>query len=191
MGFQRYTYGQKSTAITAVLPGLVTDTVLDTKFDGNTNSLERINDSLATIVSFGSNGARQFYISNPMRMVLNVDKYITRNFFVNTELSINMGSLIPKQYFNTKELNLITVTPRWETRKLGVYMPIYYNTRQQFWIGGAFKAGPLLFGVHNLANIFSTKKIQNGGGYIAITFRSPGSATIRSDRRLNCPKPVW
>lgn len=191
MGFQRYTYGLSSRAITAVLPGLVTDTALDTKFDGTTNSLERINDSLATIVSLGGNGARQFNIVNPMRMVLNVDKYITGNYFVNAELSFNLGSLAPKQFFTTKELNLLTVTPRWETRKLGVYLPIYYNTRQQFWIGGAFKAGPLLFGVHNLANIFSTRKIQNGGGYIAITFRSPGGATTRNDRRLNCPKPVW
>jgi hypothetical protein len=191
MGFQRYTYGVRSRAINAVLTGLATDTALDTKFDGTTNSLERINDSLATIVSLGGNGARQFYISNPMRMVLNADKYITDNFFINAELSINMGSLIPKQYFNTRELNLLTVTPRWETRKLGAYLPIYYNSQQQFWIGGAFKAGPLLFGVHNLANIFSTRKIQNGGGYIAITFRSPGGASARGDRRLNCPKPVW
>jgi hypothetical protein len=191
MGFQRYTFGLQSRSITAVLPNIATDSVLDAKFAGSINSLERLNDTLATIVSLGGNGARQFNVVNPMRAVLNVDKYLSGNFFVNAELSINLGSLAPKQYFTTEELNLLTVTPRWETRKLGAYLPVYYNTRQQLWVGGAFKAGPLLFGVHNLANIFSTKKIQNGGAYIALTVRSPQGASERKDRRLNCPKPVW
>jgi hypothetical protein len=191
MGFQRYSFGVRSRAISAVFPNVASDSLLDIKFSGSVNSLERLNDTLATLGTLGGNGTRQFNVLNPVRMVLNVDRYITGNFFINAELSFNLGSLAPKQYYTTEELNLLTVVPRWETRKYGVYLPLSYNTRQQFWVGGAFKAGPLLFGVHNLANIFSTKKIQNGGGYIAITFRSPQGGSDRKDNRLNCPKPVW
>lgn len=172
-----------------MLTGATTDTVLDVKLDNTKRSLERINDSLADIVSFGSLGTRQFYIANPMRAVVNIDRYITGNFFINSDVSINLGQLLPKTYYYTRALNFLTITPRWETSKLGAYLPISYNTCGQFWIGGAVKAGPLLIGVHNWANIFSTKKIQTGGAYIALSIHSKQGASNKRDKRNRCPKP--
>ena len=55
---------------------------------------------------------------------------------------------------------MITITPRWETKKLGAYLPIQFNNQNQFWMGAALKAGPLLIGVHNLANLFSKSSVQ-------------------------------
>ena len=52
-------------------------------------------------------------------------------------------------------------------------MPVLMNIKKQVWVGGAFRAGPLLLGTHNLSNIFSKNKIQNGGFYLALTIR-PG-----------------
>jgi hypothetical protein len=66
-------------------------------------------------------------------------------------------------------------------------MPITYNMEGGFWVGGAFKAGPLLIGVHNWANVFSRNKIQNGGGYLALVIRSPGNTKSKTDKRLDCP----
>jgi hypothetical protein len=67
---------------------------------------------------------------------------------------------------------------------------MHFNTKEQFWLGGAIKAGPLLLGVHNWANLFSKNKMQNGGAYLALVIR-PGassSSSARTDKRLNCPK---
>jgi hypothetical protein len=86
-----------------------------------------------------------------------------------------------------QDMNLLAVTPRWETRRWGVYLPMQVTTTSKFWIGGAFKAGPLLIGVHNWANIFSSSKIQQGGGYIALLIRAPQNTSVKYDRRLNCP----
>jgi hypothetical protein len=70
---------------------------------------------------------------------------------------------------------------------------------KQFWIGGAFKAGPLLLGIHNLANVFLKNSTQNGGFYLAITLR-PGSSHDKSSgdddqklsrrerKKLDCPR---
>ena len=81
---------------------------------------------------------------------------------------------------------------------MGVYLPILFNTKQQLWVGGAFKAGPVLLGTHNLANIFSKNKVQTGGLYLAFTVR-PGKkydrqahypkdkGSAREQRRLECP----
>jgi hypothetical protein len=118
--------------------------------------------------------------------VVNADRYIANDFYINGEVSVNLASLFRK-YHSVSELNFITVTPRWETRKLGVYMPIQYNAAGKFWIGGAFKAGPLILGVHNWANVFGKKSIQNGGGYLALVIRAWTSNKEKSDRRFNCP----
>jgi hypothetical protein len=84
-------------------------------------------------------------------------------------------------------MNLITLTPRWETRKFGIYLPVQYTSNNRFWIGGAFKAGPLLLGIHNWANIFTSNSMQNGGGYIALIIRSPQNLIKKLDKRLDCP----
>ena len=57
----------------------------------------------------------------------------------------------------------------------------------RFWVGGAFKAGPLLIGLHNWANLFSKNSLQNGGGYVALIIRDLKSISKRYDKRLNCP----
>ena len=85
-------------------------------------------------------------------------------------------------------MNVVTLTPRWETRKKGFYLPVYFNTRNQLWLGGAVRLGPVLFGVHNWNNIFSTKKIQRGGSYIAIIVKAADFTGNKSDKRLDCSK---
>ena len=83
-------------------------------------------------------------------------------------------------------MNALTLTPRWETRKKGFYLPFYYNNRDQLWIGGAVRFGPILFGIHNWSNIFSTKKIQRGGGYLAMILKAADFTGDKSDKRLDC-----
>jgi hypothetical protein len=125
-------------------------------------------------------------VLNPMRLVVNADRYIADDFYINGEVSVNLASLFRK-YHSVSELNFITVTPRWETRKLGVYLPIQYNAAGKFWIGGAFKAGPLILGLHNWGNVFGKKTIQNGGGYLALVIRAWTNNKEKRDRRFNCP----
>jgi hypothetical protein len=45
----------------------------------------------------------------------------------------------------------------------------------------------LLFGIHNWSNIFSSKKIQRGGGYLAIILKAADFTGNKADKRLDCP----
>jgi hypothetical protein len=121
-----------------------------------------------------------------MRIVLNVDRYLFDAFYVNANLSVNLSSLSGSEWRVT-ELNALTVTPRWETKRWGFYLPVQFNTKQNLWIGGAFKFGPLLIGVHNWANLFAKNKMQNGGGYVALVIRSWKNTRKHRDKRLDCP----
>jgi hypothetical protein len=182
LGHNQYIYGSESRAV-ANPKGNITDDLLNQKFD-SVKTFSDANDSLATIANtiVALNG--KFRVHNPARLVLNVDKYLSGNFYVNGEISIN---LTPDKQQYTRDINLLTITPRWETRRWGIYIPVQYNTEGQFWIGGAFKAGPLLFGVHNWANIFSKNTVQNGGGYLALQIRPFQNTRTKRDKRLDCP----
>lgn len=188
MGINQYKYGTESQTISGILPG-ISDSLLDDKFR-DVNSLGEANDSLRTVVQSMSQLSGNFTVVNPMRLVVNADRPLGNDFYVNGEVSLNLSGLL-KKYHHVTELNFITITPRWETRRLGAYLPVQYNAAGKFWIGGAFKAGPLLLGVHNWANVFSKKKMQNGGGYIALVVRAWRDTRNKTDRRLNCPPNIW
>ena len=190
IGGNQYKYGEQSRSISAVKTN-ISNKVLDAKFDSTISSIKIFNDSLATIVNQSNGLGGKFRVINPMRMVLNIDHYLYGNFFVNGEIVLNMPSSFFKKYMRVNDLNLVTITPRWETRTLGAYLPIQYNSNNQFWIGGAFKAGPLLIGVHNWASIFSKSAAQNGGGYVALIFRSLKNTQSKKDKKLDCPPGVW
>jgi len=186
VGYNKYKYGSQGKIISD--PKNISNTTLDIKFS-KVKSLAAANNSIASIVNRISPLEGVFKIYNPTRIIINVDRFLNYNFYINAELSLNLlqqfGGI---SNFYTQSLNLLTVTPRWETLKWGMYFPMQYNIEHQFWIGGAFKAGPLLLGVHNWANIFTKKNVQNGGGYIAIVVHSKENTKGKTDKQLDCPK---
>lgn len=190
LGFNQYKYSKNSRVVSGIRDNM-TGELLDQKFN-NISNIEGFNDSLADVVNSMRTLSGKFNVINPARLVLNVDRFLFDAFYINGDLSVNLSSLVPKRMY-AKEMNLLTVTPRWETRSLGFYMPIQYNTEKKFWIGAAVKAGPLLIGLHNLAYLFAKNKIQNGGGYLALVIR-PGKKNRmdrdkrrKSDRIYDCP----
>ena len=146
------------------------DTFLLTAFN-NVTSLKNIRDTLRNYVNVLDTLSSNFIISNPTRLTLSVDRNLGNHFYINGQLNINFFSTEPWKKLRTREVDLLTITPRWETNKWGVYLPIQYNTQGQLWIGGAVKLGPLLIGFHSL-DIYKWFKTgtqtYNGGGYIML-----------------------
>jgi hypothetical protein len=188
LGVNQYKYGLESRYATNILPG-TTDLTIAQKFDSTTAHLPTFNDSLATIVSTFAALNGQFRIHNPTRFVLNVDRYIYDAFFINAELNIQFANALKgKTRFAVKEINLLTIVPRWETRKLGFYLPFHVNNNGKLWVGGAVKAGPVLIGWHNWGYFFSKQSIQNGGLYLAVTIRPADLMKSKYEKGLDCPR---
>lgn len=188
IGQNTYKYGTQS-RLASNPKSSAADSTLNTKFSSGINSLADFNDSLGTLVNnFQPLGGGIFKIRNPARLVINVDRPLQDHFSVNANLSINLMGSSSGKSLNVQETNLLALTPRWETRQWGVYLPVQYTTEGRLMVGGAFKAGPLLIGVHNWGNVFARNKMQNGGGYIALVIRAKNSFPIREDKRYSCPK---
>ncbi len=186
LGVNKYKYSTQS-RIAENFKADISDTSLQRKFN-RIKSIQSFNDSLSTVFTGIRPLEGYFTIINPARLVINVDRYLFDDFYLNGEVSANLSSLAGTDKLYSSEISLLTVTPRWETKKYGLYLPIQLNTEHQFWVGGAFKAGPLLFGLHNLAYIFSKKKVQTGGGYLAMVLRPGNKTKAHRDKRNDCPK---
>ncbi len=184
LGLNRFVYNHQSRDASSLQQN-VSGEILHQKFN-RINGLNAFNDSLSTIVNNYSALSGPYNIYNPVRAVINVDRYMWNNFYVNAELSVNLLKHTDKR-MTVVDSRLITVTPRWEGRKFGFYLPAQVTRHGNFWVGGAIKAGPLLLGTHNLLNIFSSWAKINGGGYLAITLRPSDFIRDPADKRLSCP----
>lgn len=184
VGANVYVYGSQSRAATNPNNN-ATDVELNNKFD-YIGTLSQFNDSLATIVNTISTPRGRFTIYDPARININVDRVLPQHFAVNADLTLNLGGSNKKKLLFTKDLTLLAVTPRWETKNLGGYLPIEVTTDGRVWVGGAFKAGPLLVGVHNWANLFSKNKLQNGGFYVALVIRPGKGFSLKEPKEYKC-----
>ncbi len=162
---------------------LIDDSMIENKMTG-ANNITALHDSLKTIFNNSTDITDNFSISNPTRLIVNIDKNLGNHFFVNGELSMNFYSTGSITKLRTRELNLLTITPRWETIGLGAYLPIQYNTQGQLWIGAAFKAGPLVLGIHSLG-IFKKDPTINGGAYLLLSVHPFNKSKVRG--KMDCP----
>lgn len=147
----------------------LTDITLENKLVGAANFID-FSDSLNSIFLNSSSISENYTVSTPTRMVVNIDKNLGNHFFINGELSMNFFSSSGYDYkkLKSRELNLLTITPRWETIGWGAYFPLQYNTQGQLWVGAAVKLGPLVMGVHSLG-IFKKDPTINGGAYLMLS----------------------
>ena len=197
VGFNKFRQGSRGRLAIAGKAG-VSDSLIESTFS-SVGSFGDFSDSLAIVSNTVSGLSGNFVVYQPTRLLINFDQHVAHNFFINTELSIPILSLLTKKAFVLKDMNLLAITPRWELKNVGVYLPILFNNRKQLCVGAALKLGPVLLGTHNLGNLFSKNTMHTGGGYIAITIRPWGKknkqATLPQDklparetRNLECPK---
>ena len=181
VGVNRFGYGSGSATFSGI-KGVVTDSILDNRFY-NIKSVPQFSDSVRVTAANFNYMRGHFNIATPARFVINLDERFAGYWAVNGELTLNLTTLHSASAA-VQELNLLTVTPRWEKSSLGAYLPIEVTNQGHFWVGAAVKAGPLLLGLHNLGWLFSQKAMPNGGGYIALIIH-PGA---HEHDGIACPK---
>jgi hypothetical protein len=183
LGANKFKSGEFGGAYRNIDPS-ITDIDADRKFT-NIESARDLRDSLATIFTTSENISNRFKIGNPTRLVINVDRSFGNNLYLNTDLSINLHGTSGFRRLLSREVNLLTLTPRWETLNWGFYLPIQYNSQNQFHIGAAFKAGPLVLGLHNLQWVKQIKNLS-GGGYLMLSIHPFNKRKVIS--KLDCPE---
>ena len=185
LGYAHYKYGLESVKTSGVKPN-INGIVMARKFDSTITGLDVLNDSIQTAVGQFNTLAGEFRMSHPTRIVFNVDRQVTDLIYINAELSIPIQARTGAN-MQTQDLNLLTITPRRETQKYGVYLPLSMTRDGSFWIGAAVKAGPVLFGFHRVP-IGTKTSYQNGGAYLAYTISPSEKLRKPKAKIIECPK---
>ena len=146
------------------------DTSIESRFS-NVKTLAQFRNKVSPMFDNTDTLKGSFTVGTPARIVASVDRRFTQTLSANFQASINVVSTNSTNSINTRELNLFTLTPRWETQGFGFYLPIQYNNEKNLWVGAAIKIGPLLLGIHDFSVLgWFKKKDQtfNSGGYVML-----------------------
>jgi hypothetical protein len=107
-----------------------------------------------------------FKVQLPMSINLNIDYNIGNGFALNTDLMIS-----PRNYSNfekVKNITRIQLTPRWEKRWFGAYMPLSLSSQTAFGLGLTLRAGPLIIGTNDLLAYFGSKTTYGQDLHLAL-----------------------
>jgi outer membrane protein OmpA-like peptidoglycan-associated protein len=114
-------------------------TITETQFE-NSSSIQNWIETNYTVLE----------ISNTTKVVLptaahvNADWNINNKFYVNVNGDVNLNNATK---FNTNAIaNTVSLTPRYESKWIGVYVPLNYMDYRGFQAGFGFRAGPLFLG---------------------------------------------
>ncbi|HLX91298.1 MAG TPA: DUF5723 family protein [Puia sp.] len=114
------------------------------------SSLASVKNSLNQSQYFQSlgSGNGSYGVSLPTTVVTSVDMNVLYKFYVNldTRFSLHSSSKFANPYYQ----NNFTLTPRFETRGFGAYMPLNINSLTGFNAGLAFREGPFFIGSGSL-----------------------------------------
>lgn len=107
-----------------------------------------------------------FRMQLPTSLNFNADYNIGRGFFANFDVLTAL-----RTSSNQNKVNHITrfqLTPRWDSRWFGVYMPLSVNTHGNLGLGLTLRAGPLVIGSNDLTAFMGRQYIYQADIHVAL-----------------------
>ena len=114
----------------------ITDAMIENKITGAPD-LTALVDSVSSLFNVVNPYTGIFKVSLPTKLIINFDKKIYGGIYINTNLSLNLLSDNNSRYWRTRENNLLAITPRWENRALGIFLPVQLTQQGEVWLGAA------------------------------------------------------
>lgn len=123
-------------------------------------SVSEIKDYLDASPYFTSNaGIKSSYkTSLPTSLRLDFDYAITGKVFL--ALCSNINLIREKSIYNSFYYSTVSLVPRYEGRRIGIYLPISYNTLSKFNAGLSLRLGPVFIGSGSVINALIDKSKQ-------------------------------
>ncbi|MBK9794819.1 MAG: hypothetical protein IPP60_17400 [Sphingobacteriales bacterium] len=163
LGFNTYTLGKNSRSFIGNGRNIPAENLVDT--DGETINLDAVLDSLGT----RTNPTGKTKIKLPTTLNVFADVRVVKMFYINANFQFNPYTFKK----GTPVANLpvdITITPRFESRIVSVYMPINYNQYSGFNMGAGLRVGQFTLGSSSIITSFAKKKFTGVDFYMNVGF---------------------
>lgn len=129
------------------------DDTLKTRFHGNWGEGQSYKMNLPTVIS------------------AQIDYQIWKDVYVN--LTPYWAIQFKKNDTKVHDISSITLTPRWDHKWFGVFIPVQYNALDGFRAGAAVRLGPIVVGSTNLAPLVGQKTIYGADVYAMLKVPIP------------------
>jgi outer membrane protein OmpA-like peptidoglycan-associated protein len=123
-----------------------------------------------------------FKIPLPMRITMFMDVNIKKGFGVN--LNARIYPTMTKSVLYARDVSTFTLTPRYDIKWFGAYLPISVDVNKNFNLGISARLGPVFFGFQNLLAWFLPKGVFNGEFFASAHIPIPYKKPKDSDRDL-------
>ncbi len=155
------------------------------------NSVQEFNDTMRT--RFGMRqSVGDFNMALPTTLSIQADWSAGRNLFVNFTSFVSPRIISDESKVHS--LSYYRLTPRWDHKWFGFFVPMGLNGYGQFNLGTGFRVGPLVVGSSNIGNFLVGKYITGLDAHFAlkipIMYGKPKDRDMDgvSNKRDKCPK---
>ena len=124
--------------------------------DTSMNPMDGIADIIAKKFKESSN-ERDFKMNLPTALSLQVDYNIWKDFYAN--FTTYYAFKFSKNTDKVHDITTFSLTPRWDHKWFGVFLPVSYNAYRNLNLGLSARLGPLIVGTNNLAPFLGSKDI--------------------------------
>lgn len=97
-------------------------------------------------------GFESYKVSLPTTLQFNADYHFRRGIYVNLAAQFALTNSRNKP-FNSQYYNAVTVTPRFEARRFGFYLPLTYSSLTQFTGGASFRFASFFIGSGSILSV--------------------------------------
>ncbi len=151
-------------------------TPLARDFSANVNGINIKNNGIRnvqTLDTFISNNVnylstetgQPYTVAMPTALSGQFDLHLVKGFYVNAMAYVPFNGLNKDADYRVFTPNYYAVTPRWESRAAGLYVPIVYNNNhneaKDLTIGSTLRLGPLFVGTSNILTLVKKDNIQS------------------------------
>ncbi|MBX7093626.1 MAG: OmpA family protein [Flavobacteriales bacterium] len=130
------------------------------KFD-SLPPVQSFDDTLINRFGQLSDGKETFTMNLPTAISAQIDYNIWKDFYINH--TTYFAFQFKKNENKVHDITTFSITPRYDHRWFGVFVPVSYNMMGNFAIGTGLRLGPLTFGTTNLAPIMQYIKGDGNG----------------------------
>ena len=123
---------------------------------GSTTPIAGFDNSLQKNFSMSTNDTK-FRMNLPTVASLQGDFYAGKNIYFNS--TVNYGFQYTNDPNKVHEVTTLSITPRWDWKWLGLYVPFSYNEYSHFRLGLTTRIGPLIVGMADILPIISKRDI--------------------------------
>jgi len=140
-------------------------------FDSIINNSPQANSTLHNFITTDTKGTFAFAL--PTTFSVQVDYNIYKDLYVNFTSSTAPRWLNVQSQVST--LSYYAITPRWDNKWFGVFIPMGINGYGQATMGATLRFGPFIVGTSNGLNVLLSKEIYGLNAYAAVKIPIFGS----------------